>query len=60
MACGTGACACVAACVETYNVDKCVNVKMPGGNLMIEYKTKESIMFMEGEAVFVYQGIINI
>ncbi|MBE5937304.1 MAG: diaminopimelate epimerase [Lachnospiraceae bacterium] len=60
MACGTGACACVVACVEKYSTDKCINVHMPGGNLLIEYNTKENVVYMEGEAVLVYEGIINI
>ncbi|WP_461815626.1 diaminopimelate epimerase [Faecalimonas sp.] len=58
MACGTGACAAAVSCMMRKNVDNCVHVKMPGGNLFIE--KKKDHVFMTGEAKTVFEGEIDI
>lgn len=58
MACGTGACAVAISCMMRKYVDNCVNVKMPGGNLLIE-KERDHV-FMTGEAKTVFEGEIDI
>ena len=59
-ACGTGACASVAAAVLN-NIcphDSEITVMLKGGNLKITYKSDGTIM-MKGGASFVYDGIIS-
>lgn len=58
MACGTGACAAAISCMMRKYVDNCVNVNMPGGNLLIE-KEREHV-FMTGEAKTVFEGEFDI
>lgn len=54
-ACGTGACASVAAGVINNLLDEKVLVKLRGGNLQIHWQDRKSI-FMEGAAVEVFHG----
>ncbi|HIZ17286.1 MAG TPA: carbamoyl-phosphate synthase large subunit [Firmicutes bacterium] len=60
MACGTGACAAVAAAVENGYCKKGENVKVMllGGDLIINY-TDETV-WMEGNAVKVFDGTVEI
>ncbi len=60
LACGTGACACVAAAVKLKRIDKNENVKVKllGGELSIRY-TDSGIM-MTGDAQFVFDGKVDI
>ena len=60
MACGTGACAAVAAAVENGYCKKGENVKVMllGGDLIINY-TDETV-WMEGNAVKVFDGTVRI
>ncbi len=55
-ACGTGACAAVVAAVENGYCEKGedIKVKLPGGELVINY-TDDGV-FMTGEAVSVFEG----
>ena len=60
LACGTGACAVAAAAVKNglaSNSDE-ISVKALGGELKISFK--EEAVFLAGEAVFVYEGVIEI
>lgn len=57
-ACGTGACACVAAGVAQELINEKVNVQLRGGDLIIHWKDKGDI-YMEGPAVEVYEGIFT-
>ncbi len=57
MACGTGACASVVAAKVLGKVDETVTVKLPGGELTVEYR---SVVFMEGPAEKVFEGVINL
>lgn len=55
MACGTGACASVAAGVKKGLLDNKVEVILPGGTLFIDYSDKN--IFMTGEAEKVFEGV---
>jgi len=60
MACGTGACAAVAAGIDRNLLESPVEVKLPGGNLKIEWQGAGSPLLMEGPAVSVFEGKIRI
>ena len=60
MACGTGACAAVAAGIGLNLLESPVEVKLPGGNLKIEWQGTGFPLFMEGPAVSVFEGKIRI
>ena len=58
-ACGTGACAAVAAAVENgfCDKDKEITVLLPGGELSIRYT--EDMVYLTGNAEKVYEGIVE-
>jgi len=60
LACGTGACASVAAAIQQgYCLkDTEVKVQLPGGDLFIT--VTEDTVFMTGEAVLVYEGVVRL
>ncbi len=60
LACGTGACACVAAAVKLKRVakNKEIKVELLGGELYIKY-TDDGIM-MTGKAEFVFDGEVDV
>lgn len=60
LACGTGACAAVAAGIERGLLESPVEVKLPGGNLKIEWSGRGHHLMMEGPAVKVFEGKIRI
>ena len=55
-ACGTGACACVMACILNGYTDDTVLVHLVGGDLLIEYDREKNTIFMTGPAVTVCYG----
>src|SRR5262249_50661287 len=57
LACGTGACAAVVACVLNDRTGKRVNVHLPGGDLVIEW-TGDNRVMMTGPAEEVLEGEI--
>ena len=59
-ACGTGACATVAAAVKTQRLvgDTATSVRLPGGELSIEVANDQSQLWMEGPAEEVFSGQI--
>lgn len=61
-ACGTGATSCVAAGFKLGKLDEEVEVHLPGGELLIIiYKFGDEVrVFMEGEAVLVFDGVMEI
>lgn len=59
LACGTGSCATVVACVLNDLTDNVVTVKLLGGELLIEWDRKEDVIYMTGPAVTVYEGEVN-
>jgi len=60
MACGTGACACVAAAVATGRTERKVTVHLNGGDLQIEWDKSSDDVIMTGPAAFVFEGRIDI
>lgn len=56
LACGTGACASVAACVLNQLTDSKVAVKLLGGQLEVFWDRKQNVIYMEGPAVTVFEG----
>lgn len=60
MACGTGACAAVVAGIQRGLLESPVEVKLPGGNLTIEWAGVGHSVMMEGPATTVYEGKIRI
>lgn len=64
LACGTGACASVAACILNDLCDKEVKVNLPGGQLVIEWEgtlsNPDYDIFMSGRADYSFVGQIEI
>ena len=58
-ACGTGACAAVAASVLNDLTDEEVTVKLLGGELHIRWDRSVNRMYMTGPAVRVFDGVIE-
>lgn len=59
MACGTGACASVVACVLNNKTNNVVTVKLLGGDLLIEYDQENNTVYMTGPANISFTGEIN-
>ncbi len=59
-ACGTGACAAVAAGVSQSRHGRAVTVHLPGGDLRIEWPREDSPVFMTGPARWVFTGEIDL
>lgn len=60
LACGTGACASVYACIiNGYTKDE-VLVHLLGGDLLIKYDRENNIIYLTGPATTVYDGEIQI
>lgn len=60
LACGTGACASVVACILNGYTDYEVTVSLLGGELLIRYDEQENKVYMTGPAVTVFEGEIDI
>lgn len=62
LACGTGATSCVMAGFKLGKLDEEVEVHLPGGELLIIVYDmgEETTLFMEGEAVLVFDGVMEI
>ncbi|MCM1105619.1 MAG: diaminopimelate epimerase [Blautia sp.] len=56
LACGTGTCASVMACILNGLTENCVLVHLRGGDLKIEYDRDSNHIFMTGPAVQVFTG----
>lgn len=56
LACGTGACASVVACVLNGLTDNEVKVSLLGGDLHIRYDKDQNLVYMTGPAVTVFEG----
>lgn len=59
LACGTGCCATVAACVLNNRTDRHVTVELSGGELEIEWDEASGNIFMTGPAATVFDGIFE-
>ena len=58
LACGTGACATVVACVLNGLTKEEVTVKLLGGNLQIKWDQETDLVYMTGPASTVFEGEI--
>ena len=59
LACGTGACASVVACVLNGLTDEEVTVHLLGGDLIVRWDRAANRVFMTGPAVTVFEGEID-
>ena len=55
-ACGSAACAAVAAAARLRRTDRKVKVSLPGGELMIEWRQKDDHILMAGPVEFEFKG----
>lgn len=60
LACGTGTCATVVACVLNGLTDDEVTVHLLGGDLFIKYDRENNTVWMTGPAVIAFEGTIEI
>ena len=60
LACGTGCCATAVACILNGYTDECVDVKVLGGNIKIEWDRQENAVYMTGPATVSFEGSIDI
>ena len=58
LACGTGCCATVVACILNGLTDNKVTVKLLGGEIEIEWDRETDLVYMTGPAVSVFEGEI--
>ncbi len=56
LACGTGACACAVAAAITGRAESVVQIRLPGGELEIEYAPTGTV-WMTGPAETVFEGV---
>ena len=59
LACGTGACASAYACFESGKIKNSVKADLDGGSLKIDIDEKTRNLYMTGDAVTVYEGVID-
>lgn len=60
LACGTGACASVVACVLNGFTEDEVKVHLLGGTLNVKYDREKDRVFLNGPATTVFEGEVNI
>ena len=60
MACGTGAVAAFCALQTAGKLEKIVNVKLDGGDLKVCLDKKDGNVWIEGQAVSVFDGVIDL
>lgn len=60
LACGTGSCASVVACIANGYTDHRVTVHLLGGDLLIEYDEVHNRVFMTGPATTICTGEIDV
>ena len=58
LACGTGACAVLAAAVKSGRCDRRATVALPGGELKVEWERESGRILLTGPARTVFQGEI--
>lgn len=56
LACGTGCCATVVACVLNGLTEEQVTVRVLGGEIEIQWDRKENLVYMTGPAATVFEG----
>ena len=60
LACGTGACASVVACVLNGLTEDEVKVNLVGGELYITYDREANTVYLKGPATTVYIGEVDV
>ncbi|MCR5596790.1 MAG: diaminopimelate epimerase [Lachnospiraceae bacterium] len=60
LACGTGACASVTACILNGKTGRNVEVKLKGGVINVEWRESDNNIYMTGPAKFVFEGDVEI
>jgi diaminopimelate epimerase len=60
LACGTGACAAVVAGRLLERLDTQVTVRLPGGELVVEWQAEDHPVLMRGSAHTVFEGTIDL
>ena len=56
LACGTGCCATVVACILNGLTDNAVTVRVLGGEILIEWDREKNLVYMTGPATTVFEG----
>jgi len=56
LACGSGACAAAVAAARLKRADRKVQIALPGGELLIEWRETDNHVLMTGTATFEYEG----
>ncbi len=59
LACGTGACAVMAAGVKNHLLCRKAKINLPGGPLFIEWSEKDNHIYMTGPAEYIFTGEIS-
>ncbi len=57
-ACGSGAVAAMAIGRLYHQLSETVKVSLPGGDLIVQWKSTEQPLFLTGPAAFVYEGMV--
>ena len=60
LACGTGCCATAVACILNGHTDTVVNVKVLGGEILVEWDRETNLVYMTGPAEIVFEGEVDI
>ncbi len=60
LACGTGCCASVVACILNGKTSRNVEVEVLGGKILVEWDEQTNEVFMTGPAETVFEGEINV
>ncbi|MDR0824710.1 MAG: diaminopimelate epimerase [Prevotella sp.] len=60
LACGTGACAAAVAAILNGYCDRRITIHLLGGDLEIEWDQKNNHVYMTGDAVTVFEGVLSI
>ncbi len=60
LACGTGACAVIAAGVKNNLLCRKATINLPGGPLFIEWSEKDNHIYMTGPAEYIFTGELSV
>lgn len=60
LACGTGACAAVVACVLNGLTEDEVTVILRGGKLLVQWDREKNLVYMTGPATVVFDGVMEV
>jgi diaminopimelate epimerase len=58
-ACGSAACAAAVAAARLKRTERKVGISLPGGDLMIEWRTSDDHVLMTGPVTYEYEGVFN-